>query len=151
MNWHAIEVEAVAEKLGTDRARGLTPEQALERLARHGPNELAKGRRASPAQLFFGQFKNTLIAILLVATVLSALLGEIVDAAIISLIVVFCAILGFVQEFRAERALDALTRMLAPTIAVLRDGIESAFLPGNSCPATSWCSRPATAYRQTRA
>ena len=124
MNWHATDIDAIVKQLETDPLRGLNPAEAEERLARHGPNELAKGHRASPAQLFFGQFKNTLIVILLVATVLSALLGEIVDAAIISLIVVFCAILGFVQEYRAERALDALKRMLAPTIAVLRGGTE---------------------------
>jgi len=124
MNWHASDIDSIARELETDPLRGLTPAEARERLARHGANELAKGHRASPVQLFFGQFRNTLIVILLAATVLSALLGEIVDAAIILLIVVFCAVLGFVQEFRAERALDALTRMLAPTINVLRGGVE---------------------------
>ncbi len=87
MNWHATDIDSIARELQTDPLRGLTPAEAQERLARHGANELAKGHRASPAQLFFGQFKNTLIVILLAATVLSALLGEIVDAAIISLIV----------------------------------------------------------------
>ncbi len=124
MNSHAIDIESVLKQLASDSSQGLSPAEAQARLARHGPNELAKGHRASPARLFFGQFKNTLIAILLVATVLSALLGEIVDAAIIALIVLFCAILGFVQEYRAERALEALKRMLAPTIAVLRGGAE---------------------------
>jgi len=124
MNWHTVTIEAIVKQLQTDPLQGLTPADARERLVQHGPNELATGHRATPVQLFFGQFKNTLIVILLIATVLSALLGEIVDAAIISLIVVFCAILGFVQEFRAERALDALQRMLAPTITVMRGGIE---------------------------
>ena len=124
MNWHATDIDAIVKHLQTDPLRGLDPAEAKERLARHGMNELATGQRASPVQLFFGQFKNTLIVILLVATVLSAFLGEIVDAAIILLIVLFCAILGFVQEYRAERALDALKRMLAPTIAVLRGGAE---------------------------
>src|SRR3990167_1454970 len=124
MNWHATDIDAIVKHLQTDPLRWLNPAEAQERLAQHGANELARGHRASPVQLFFGQFKNTLIVILLVATVLSALLGEIVDAAIISLIVLFCAILGFVQEYRAERALDALKRMLAPTINVLRGGTE---------------------------
>ena len=124
MNWHATDIDAIVKHLQTDPLRGLNPAEAQERLAQHGANELARGHRASPVQLFFGQFKNTLIVILLVATVLSALLGEIADAAIISLIVLFCAILGFVQEYRAERALDALKRMLAPTINVLRGGTE---------------------------
>ena len=124
MNWHATDIDAIVKQLQTDPSRGLDPAEAGQRLARNGANELASGHRASPVQLFFGQFKNTLIVILLVATVLSAALGELVDAAIISLIVVFCALLGFFQEYRAERALDALKRMLAPTITVLRGGTE---------------------------
>ncbi len=105
-------------------AHGLTPAEAAARLAQHGPNKLAQKERASALGLLAAQFKNTLIVILLAATVLSAFLGEIVDAAIILAIVLFCAILGFVQEYRAERALDALKRMLAPTVRVLREGIE---------------------------
>ena len=105
--------------------RGLTAQEAQERLAKFGANELAKEERASPIALFFAQFKNTLIIILLVATVLSALLGEIVDAAIIAVIVLFCAVLSFVQEYRADNALNALKKMLAPTIRVLRDGEET--------------------------
>ena len=117
----------------------------------HGANELATGHRASPIQLFFGQFKNTLIVILLVATVLSALLGEIVDAAIISVIVVFCAVLGFVQEYRADRALDALkTHAGARRSPCCGRASSSAYRPANSFPATSCCWRPATACRRTR-
>ena len=123
MLWHSNELDAVLKHLEADPSRGLARDEAARRLALHGANELAKEKRASPIALFFGQFKNTLIVILLVATVLSALLGEIADAAIIFVIVMFCAVLGFVQEFRAERALDALKRMLAPTITVLRDGV----------------------------
>ena len=122
MLWHSTDIDAVLKHLEADPARGMSQAEAARRLAQHGANELAKEERASPITLFFAQFKNTLIIILLVATILSALLGEIVDAIIISAIVLFCAVLGFVQEYRAERALDALKRMLAPTITVLRDG-----------------------------
>ena len=124
MNWHAMETAAVLQALETDPRRGLDDAEARRRLERDGPNELTKEHRASPVALFFGQFKNTLIVILLIATVLSAALGELVDAGIILAIVVFCAVLGFLQEYRAERALDALKRMLAPIITVLREGRE---------------------------
>ena len=116
--------EELVSAFQTHLDQGLTQQEAQERLGRLGANELAKEERASPITLFFAQFKNTLIIILLVATILSASLGEIVDAVIISVIVLFCAVLGFVQEYRAERALDALKRMLAPTVRVLRDGID---------------------------
>jgi Ca2+-transporting ATPase len=124
VHWHSAEVEAVLEKLDTHPARGLSRTEAARRLAELGANELAQKRRASPLGLFFSQFKNTLVIILVIATVLSALLGEVIDAAIIAAIVLFCAALGFIQEYRAERALDALKRMLAPTVRVLRDGAE---------------------------
>ncbi len=120
----------------TDLERGLTAQEAQNRLQKFGANELAKEERASPIALFLAQFKSTLIIILLVATVLSAALGEIIDAAIIAVIVLFCAVLSFVQEYRADNALKALKKMLAPTIRVLRDGAETripsrAVVPGD--------------------
>jgi Ca2+-transporting ATPase len=124
-DFHVKPIEDLVSVFQTRLDRGLTRQEARERLLKFGANELAKEERASPIALFFAQFKNTLIIILLVATILSALLGEIVDAAIIFAIVLFCAVLGFVQEYRAERALDALKRMLAHTITVLRDGVEA--------------------------
>ena len=123
--WHALDVDAVLSELEADPQRGLSPEEAARRLASYGPNELTHEEKASPWLLFFGQFKNVLMLILIVATVLSAFVGEYVDAIIILVIVVFCAVLGFVQEYRAERALDALKNMLAPMITVLRGGQEA--------------------------
>ena len=122
---HCKPIEELIGHFQTNLDRGLTQQEVQARLEKFGPNELTKEERASPITLFFAQFKNTLIIILLVATVLSAALGETVDAAIIFVIVVFCAVLGFVQEYRADQALNALKRMLAHTITVLRDGIES--------------------------
>ena len=122
--WHTREVAEVLRELGVDPLRGLAPEEARRRLGRYGPNELAHEAKASPLALFFNQFRNVLIVILIVATVLSALVGEYVDAAIIGVIIVFSAVLGFVQEYRAGRALDALKKMLAPAITALRDGQE---------------------------
>jgi Ca2+-transporting ATPase len=122
---HCKPVEELVGNYQTDLARGLTAQEAKDRLVKFGANELTKEARASPIALFLAQFKYTLIIILLVATVLSALLGEIVDAAIIAVIVLFCAVLSFVQEYRADNALKALKQMLAPTIRVLRDGAET--------------------------
>lgn len=120
--WHALNTDTVQELLETDIQKGLASDVASERLKTYGFNELRQEERVSPFVLFLNQFKNLLIIILLVATVLSALVGEHLDAALIFVIVIFCAILGFVQEYRAERALEALKNMLSPTITVLRDG-----------------------------
>jgi Ca2+-transporting ATPase len=124
MQPHAMEIDAILRELDADSHHGLTEAAVRARREKHGTNELAKEEKTSPLALLAGQFKNTLIVILLIATVLSAALGEVVDAGIILVIVIFCAVLGFVQEYRAERALDALKRMLAPTVNVLRDGKE---------------------------
>jgi Ca2+-transporting ATPase len=120
--WHALETEEVLIRLAVDPKRGLSREEAQKRLTQHGPNELTHESSISPITLFLYQFKNILIVILILAVILSALVGEIVDAVTILVIVVFCGILGFVQEYRAERAIEALKKMLSPTVTVLRDG-----------------------------
>ena len=122
--WHSMEIESILQKLETDPEQGLSLEEAQRRLGEYGYNELGEEAKTSPFILFLNQFKNTLIIILIAATVLSALIGDLLDAGIILAIVVFCALLGFVQEYRAERALDALKKMLTPTITVLRRGKE---------------------------
>ncbi len=130
-NWHSIEPAQVLKELGTDLHKGLTEGEVKSRLEKYGYNELKKEEKISPFTLFINQFKNILIIILLVAIALSVLVyfidpeeGEIVDAVIIAVIVVFCAVLGFIQEYRAERALEALKKMLSPTITALREGKE---------------------------
>jgi Ca2+-transporting ATPase len=114
--------------LGTNQQTGLTNAAAKEKLLNHGFNELKKEQRISPFSIFVNQFKNILILILIIAIILSVLVGEYVDAGIIAVIVVFVAILGFTQEYKADRALDALKKMLSPSITVKRDGIESEVL-----------------------
>jgi Ca2+-transporting ATPase len=121
--WHAKDIETVFGELGSGE-KGLTGEEADKRLEQYGTNELAKEEKASPLILFLNQFKNVLIIILLIATGLSVLVGEMVDAAIIAVIVFFSAALGFIQEYRAEKALEALKKMLSATVTVLRDGRE---------------------------
>jgi Ca2+-transporting ATPase len=122
--WHAMKPAQVLKELKTDSRQGLTGNAARNRLTTYGYNELKKEEGVSPFTLFINQFKNILIIILLIAIVLSAVVGEVLDAAIIAAIVVFCAVLGFIQEHRAGRALEALKKMLAPTITVLRGGKE---------------------------
>ncbi|MGB7294410.1 MAG: cation-translocating P-type ATPase [Candidatus Aminicenantales bacterium] len=122
--WHAEDVVKVLHRLRTDPRQGLTSEEAEKRLNRFGPNELRQEEKTSPFSLFLSQFKNVLIIILLAAIVLSVLIGEVLDAVMIGAIVMFSALLGFFQEYKAEQALEALKRMLAPMITVLRDGKE---------------------------
>ncbi|MEN2986229.1 MAG: cation-translocating P-type ATPase [Thermodesulfovibrionaceae bacterium] len=127
-NWHAIEVEKVLKELKTDPHYGLSEQEVKTRLDKYGYNEIRREEKISPFTIFINQFKNILIIILLIAILLSALIGEIIDAAIIGVIVIFCALLGFIQEYRAEKALEALRKMLSPTITVLREGKEKEIL-----------------------
>lgn len=121
--YHSREASEVLSALNSNR-RGLTPAEVSRRLAEFGPNELVEKHKISPWAIFGEQFKNLLIIILLVAVVLSAVLGEVADAVVIFAIVLFAAVLGFLQEYRAERAMEALKRMASPTATVLRDGQE---------------------------
>jgi Ca2+-transporting ATPase len=123
-NWHNLDISEVLASLSSDRT-GLSNEEAQHRLVEFGPNELAGKEKISPWAIFFEQFKNFLIIILLVAVVLSAIMGEIADAIVIFVIVIFAAGLGFIQEYRAERAMEALKRMAAPMASVIRNGRET--------------------------
>ncbi|MBI4180342.1 MAG: cation-translocating P-type ATPase, partial [Chloroflexi bacterium] len=122
-NWHNLEAQEALTTLNSS-TNGLSREEANRRLAQYGPNELAEKKKASPWLIFLEQFKNFLIIILLVAVVLSAILNEVADAIVIAVIVVFAAGLGFIQEYRAERAMAALKKMAALTASVMRDGKE---------------------------
>jgi Ca2+-transporting ATPase len=122
--WHALAADEVIRLVDSSRS-GLSGAEAQRRLETTGPNVLQAARGISPWQLLAGQFKNILIIILLVATALSALLGHGVEAVAITVIVIFAVLLGFVQEFRAERAIEALREMAAPRATVVRDGSET--------------------------
>jgi P-type Ca2+ transporter type 2C len=123
-SWHDLPLEEVAARLDTRQDAGLSEAEAKRRLAAYGPNELEAARAVAPWKLLLEQFKNVLILILLVAVGLSIVLGHATEAIVIGAIVLLAALLGFVQEFRAERAIEALGRMAAPTATVLRDGEE---------------------------
>jgi P-type Ca2+ transporter type 2C len=124
-SWYGLDVEEAVAELGTSLSRGLSDQEAARRLAQYGPNELASAGAVAPWRLLLEQFRNVLILILLVAVGLSLVLGHATEAIVIAAIVLLAAVLGFVQEYRAERALEALGRMAAPTATVLRDGKEA--------------------------
>jgi len=121
--WHSLETPQVLEKLQTS-TQGLDVAEATNRLKHYGFNELTITAKVSPLRILFNQFKNILILILLGATLVSLATGHGIDAMIISVIVMVSAVLGFFQEYRAERALEALKKMLSPTATVVRDGKE---------------------------
>ncbi|MGQ9873880.1 MAG: cation-translocating P-type ATPase [Chloroflexus sp.] len=121
--WHALNLSAVFTHLNSSPT-GLTQDEAAKRLSIYGPNELQSATRISPWTLLINQFKNVLIIILLIATGLSLVLGHGIETVAIIVIVLFAVLLGFIQEYRAERAIEALRRMAAPNATVLRDGIE---------------------------
>jgi Ca2+-transporting ATPase len=123
LHWHTQEVGEVLERLGTTHT-GLASSEAQRRLRAHGPNQLEAAERSSPWRTLGAQFKNVLILILLSATLVSALLGHAIEAIAIAVIVLFAVLLGFAQEYRAERALEALRQLAAPVARVWRDGEE---------------------------
>jgi len=122
--WHQQDAAEALQQQGSSAEKGLTADEAERRLRQYGPNELEQTHRLSAWAVLAAQFKNLLIAILLIAVLLSAFLGHVIEAIAIGVIVLFAALLGFYQEYRAERALEALQQMAAPTAAVLRDGQE---------------------------
>ena len=104
---------------------GLSHKEAYRRLAQFGPNELTEKEKISPWTIFLEQFKSVLIIILLFAIVLSAIVGEAKESVIIAVIVLFACGLGFIQEYRAERTMEALKRMAAPMASIIRGGSEA--------------------------
>lgn len=124
--WHQMGTEELAQKLQASLDAGLSQAEAAERLASGGRNELSEGKKVSPVALFFNQFKDFMVLVLLGATLVSGLLGEYLDAITIVAIIVINAILGFIQEFRAEKSLRALKELSAPAAKVLRDGTVKA-------------------------
>jgi Ca2+-transporting ATPase len=122
--WHQLDASAALAQLASDAERGLSEVESRRRLGEYGANELEVDSRISAASLLLEQFKNILVVILLVAVALSAFLGHTIEASAIAVIVLFAVLLGFVQEYRAERAIEALRKMAEPGATVIRDGKE---------------------------
>jgi len=123
MNWHTGTTDSLIEELKTDREKGLTTAEAEARLLVYGINELVERGGRTPFQIFLSQLTETMVLILIAAAVAAAALGDIKDAVAIIAIVLLYAVLGFVQEHRAEQAIAALKKMAVPTVKAVRDGI----------------------------
>ncbi len=121
--WHALTIPQTWEALAASR-RGLDAPEAARRFALHGPNRLPPPRRNGPVRRFLLQFHNVLIYVLLAAGAVTALLGHWIDSGVIFGVVAINAIIGFIQEGKAEEALAAIRKMLSPSAVVLRDGMR---------------------------
>ena len=122
-HWHTLESDQAMEKLKSG-PEGIEANTAKSRLDKYGPNELAVQKGTSPLTIFLSQFKDLMVIILIIATIISAALGEWIDTIVILIIVILNSLFGFFQEYKAEKALLALQKMSAPQAAVIRDGKE---------------------------
>lgn len=121
MNWHQQKTDEAMQKLGAS-AQGLSADEVRIRLQEHGPNELTETARKTVFMMFLDQFKDVMILVLIAAAVISGIMGEASDTIAIMVIVVLNAVIGFVQEFRAENAMQLLMKMSAHTALVTREG-----------------------------
>lgn len=122
MKFHEMNEQEVEKALNTDFTRGLTGAEVTNRIKQYGYNELEEGEKQSALLLFFSQFKDFMVLVLLGAVLISGLLGEYIDAIAIIAIVIINGFLGFFQERKAEKSLQALQELSAPQVTVLRDG-----------------------------
>jgi len=122
VTWHALSADEVVKRLATDSLRGLGASDASTRLEKHGPNRLPVGKRRGSLARFLAQLNNVLVYVLLVAGFTKLMLGLWVDASIIFGVVILNAVLGFIQEGKAEKALDSIRNMLSAEARTLRDG-----------------------------
>lgn len=120
--WHTLDADAVATRLGSDPVHGLTEGAAGARQAQYGPNAIREGPRRSNLRMLAAQFSDFMILLLIAAAVVSGAIGDAKDTVVILGIVVLNAAVGFLQEYRAERAMAALKRLAAPSAVVVRDG-----------------------------
>lgn len=122
--WHVLPWLEVVKILEVHPEKGLGLREVRRRLAEFGKNILTAKKKINPVFLFLGQFKDFMILVLLAATLISGLLGEIADAVTIMTILIINAILGFIQEYKAERSMESLRLLTAPEARVLREGVE---------------------------
>lgn len=121
-NWYTKPIEEVLKELETDVGKGLTSREAEERLKKYGPNQFTEQQRPSIWKMLWEQINSMLIYILIAAAVISAIVGEVSDAIIIFLVIILNAVIGVVQETKAEKALEELKKMATPKALVRRDG-----------------------------
>ncbi len=121
MTWHKLSIAETLDRLDTNQ-QGLTSVVANEKLLKTGPNEIDKGKKKSIAAMLLAQFKDVMILILLVAAIVAGIVGDLTDTIVILVIVLLNAFLGFIQEYRADKAMQALKQMATTQARVLRDG-----------------------------
>lgn len=121
MNWHSIDIDKVFEQTGSSK-KGLTTESVSQKLAEFGPNELQEKKKRPPWVLFLLQFKDFMILVLIAAAIIAGVAGDLTDAIIILVIVLLNAVVGFLQEYRAEKAMEALKKIAALQAQVVRNG-----------------------------
>ncbi|RLG43454.1 MAG: hypothetical protein DRN92_09465, partial [Thermoproteota archaeon] len=124
VKWHTLSPEKVLKLLNSSR-KGLSKEEAQERLQIYGYNEIEEKKKKTALSIFLDQFKSFLVAILLFAILFSIIMKDYIDAGAIATILLLNAVLGTFQEYRAERSLEALKRLAAPKAKVIRDGLET--------------------------
>jgi Ca2+-transporting ATPase len=124
-SFHSLSIETLAKDLDTNLENGLSSEEIKRRIIEYGPNELVSGEKVSPFKMFLLQFKDFIVVLLLGATLVSLLFGEYIEALIIVIIVLLNGILGFIQEYRAEAALEKLKELTGDDTLVIRDGKET--------------------------
>lgn len=129
MNWHILNIDETFRLLKSG-IQGLSPQEAAVRFQEHGPNEIEQGKKKSLVVMFLDQFKDFMILVLIAAAVVSGVLGDLTDTAIIVAILVLNAIIGFVQEYRAEKAIESLRQMAASSASVIRHG-ENLTIPAS--------------------
>ncbi|NLY10909.1 MAG: calcium-transporting P-type ATPase, PMR1-type [Firmicutes bacterium] len=136
INWYKLSLTEVCQKVKTNLKNGLTSKEATKRLANFGPNMIKETKKDSLIVVFLKQFNDLMVLVLLATIGISALLGEVMDALAILAIVILNAVLGFIQEYRAEKSLEALKDLTTPISKVMRDGKlmhvqASALVPGD--------------------
>lgn len=122
MEWYSFTIDETAAKLDADLDNGLSTEEAVRRQEKFGSNELVERGKKSPWRILIDQFKEIMVIILIIAAIVSGILGEYVEVVVILAIVILNAVLGFIQEYRAEQAMAALKKMSVPTVRIRRDG-----------------------------
>ena len=122
MSFYNKSIDLAISQLGSDRYSGLSEARAGELLSQYGPNKLSEGKRAGPLKIFFDQFKNIMVAVLLAAAVVSGLTHDLTDSFVILAIALINAVIGFLQEYRADQAMAALKKLSQPLAKVVRGG-----------------------------
>ncbi len=124
MHWHQKSEDGVFEELKTSH-QGLSSEEVQKRLKQYGSNELTEKKKKTPFMMFLDQFRDFMILVLIGAAIISGFIGEMADTIAIIVIIVLNAAIGFVQEYRAEKAMAALKKMAAASATVIREGLPA--------------------------